>query len=118
LEIENARLEKLVAVLSLDKAMLNGYAECFHDRLHDELLDRELFADLREAGALAARWQNEYNHRRPHNGLKYLPPADVAMTRGGSAPKPPAFLSPESEGRKTEGHRSTNQDQTLIAVGT
>ena len=37
----------------------NGYQESFFSRLRDELLDVELFADLREAKALAARWQNE-----------------------------------------------------------
>jgi putative transposase len=96
----------------------NGYAESFHGRLRDELLDRELFTDVREAKALAARWQNEYNHRRPHSALKYMTPAAFAATLGGSAPKPPAFPSPESEGKKVDGDRLTNLDPTLIAVGT
>ena len=56
----------------------NGYAESFHSRLRDELLNAELFADLREAKALAASWQNEYNHRRPHSSLGYLAPAAFA----------------------------------------
>jgi putative transposase len=47
----------------------NGYAESFHGRLRDELLDAELFADLAEAKALAASWKNDYNHRRPHSSL-------------------------------------------------
>jgi len=96
----------------------NGYAESFHGRLRDELLDRELFADVREAKSMAARWQNDYNHRRPHSALKYLTPAAFAASLGGSAPKPPAFPSPESEGHKTDGDRLTNQDPTLIAAGT
>ncbi|MBL8965183.1 MAG: transposase, partial [Phycisphaerae bacterium] len=53
----------------------NGYAESFHSRLRDELLNAELFADVVEARALAARWKNEYNHRRPHSALGYIPPA-------------------------------------------
>jgi putative transposase len=96
----------------------NGYAESFHGRLRDELLDRELFADVREAKALAARWQSDYNHHRPHSALKYMTPAAFAMTLGGSAPKPPAFPAPESEGQNVNGERSTNLDPTLIATGT
>jgi len=53
----------------------NGYAESFHSRLRDELLNAELFADVLEARALAARWKNEYNHLRPHSSLGYIPPA-------------------------------------------
>lgn len=56
----------------------NGYAESFHSRLRDELLNAELFADLREARALADRWRNEYNHRRPHSSPGYVPPAPPA----------------------------------------
>lgn len=72
----------------------NGYAESFHSRLRDELLNAEVFADVREAKALAAAWRNEYNHRRPHSSLKYLPPAQFAATLAGPAvgasPLPPA----------------------------
>lgn len=76
----------------------NGYAESFHGRLRDELLNAEVFADVREAKALAARWRHEYNHRRPHSSLKYLPPAAFAaqLSNGlagpavGAPPLPPA----------------------------
>jgi putative transposase len=72
----------------------NGYAESFHGRLRDELLNAELFADVREARALAAAWKNEYNHRRPHSSLGYVPPAVFAATLSappvGAAPLPPA----------------------------
>jgi transposase InsO family protein len=43
----------------------NAYAESFNSRLRDELLNAELFADVREARSLAEWWRNEYNHRRP-----------------------------------------------------
>jgi hypothetical protein len=56
----------------------NGYAESFHSRLRDELLNAELFADVREAKALAAAWREEYNHARPHSSLGYVPPAVFA----------------------------------------
>lgn len=72
----------------------NGYAESFHGRLRDELLNAELFADTREAKALAGAWKNEYNHRRPHSSLGYVPPAVFAATLSvppvGAAPLPPA----------------------------
>ena len=72
----------------------NGYAESFHGRLRDELLNAEVFADVREAKALAAAWRNEYNHRRPHSSLGYRPPAAFAATLAGppvaAAPLPPA----------------------------
>lgn len=58
----------------------NGYVESFHSRLRDELLNAEVFADVREAKALAAAWRNEYNHRRPHSSLGYVPPAVFAAT--------------------------------------
>jgi transposase InsO family protein len=56
----------------------NGYAESFHSRLRDELLNAEVFDGLDNAKALAAKWRHEYNHRRPHSSLKYLPPAVYA----------------------------------------
>jgi transposase InsO family protein len=72
----------------------NGYAESFHSRLRDELLNAEEFADVREARALAASWRHEYNHHRPHSSLGYVPPAVfAAMLAGppvGTTPLPPA----------------------------
>ena len=72
----------------------NGYAESFNSRLRDELLTQELFADVKEARALAAWWRNEYNHRRPHSSLGYRTPASFAASlaappgRLGAAPLP------------------------------
>lgn len=97
----------------------NGYVESFHGKLRDELLNAELFADLREAQSLAAAWRNEYNHRRPHSSLKYQAPAEFAAAiaaLGGSAPKPPSSSPPESTGeKKLVGE---NMVQTLITTGT
>jgi transposase InsO family protein len=56
----------------------NGYAEAFHSRLRDELLDAEEFASLLEARVLAQQWQDEYNHERPHSSLGYRTPAAFA----------------------------------------
>ena len=108
----------------------NGYAESFFSRLRDELLDRELFADLREAKRLAALRQNEYNHRRPHSALGYLTPAafaancrqaaaDAALgawpqTPPGALPLDPGFFP---SGVKGEAKLETT-NLTLITTGT
>lgn len=65
----------------------NGYAESFHARLRDELLETEVFETLGEARALALKWRLEYNHRRPHSSLGYLTPARFA----GKCVAPPAL---------------------------
>jgi putative transposase len=53
----------------------NGYAESFHSRLRDELLNAEEFDSLLEARVLAQDWRDEYNHQRPHSSLNYRTPA-------------------------------------------
>jgi transposase InsO family protein len=58
----------------------NGYAESFHSRLRDELLNAELFTSLAEARLLAAEWREAYNHERPHSALGYQTPAEFAST--------------------------------------
>ena len=82
------RLAELTGVESLYIApgapWENGFAESFHGRLRDELLNAEVFADVAEAKALAAGWRNEYNHRRPHSSLGYVPPAVYASRCAGS----------------------------------
>ena len=56
----------------------NAYSETFVSRLRDELLDRELFANLKEARALAGDYREHYNQSRPHGALGYLTPAEFA----------------------------------------
>lgn len=86
----------------------NGYAESFHGRVRDELLDAELFADLAEAGSLACQWKNDYNHRRPHSSLGYVTPAEYAATlRLGKLRATPSACP-----------ASTDQPSTLITTGT
>jgi putative transposase len=101
----------------------NGYAESFFSRLRDELLNAELFADLREAKTLAATWQSEYNHRRPHSSLGYLSPAAFAAkcSEGrqslGALPPNPRLLSPPVEEAETKPE-GANMVPTLITTGT
>ena len=56
----------------------NAYSETFISRLRDELLDREVFANLKEAKVLAEDYRDHYNQRRPHGALGYLTPAEFA----------------------------------------
>ena len=57
----------------------NGYIESFNGKLRDELLDREVFYNLREAQVLIEDWRRHYNTQRPHSALGYRPPAPDAM---------------------------------------
>jgi len=89
----------------------NGYAESFHSRLRDELLNAELFSGLREAKSLAAGWKNEYNHRRPHSSLGYRTPASYAASLAG----PSVGAAPLPAARQAE---EPKEALTLITPGT
>ena len=63
----------------------NAYSETFISRLRDELLDREVFANLKEAKVLAKDYRDHYNQKRPHGALGYLTPAEFAAIEALSA---------------------------------
>lgn len=54
----------------------NGHIESFHDKLRDELLNREVFGSLLEAQVLLESWRREYNGFRPHSSLGYKTPKE------------------------------------------
>jgi putative transposase len=56
----------------------NAYSETFISRFSDELLKREVFADLLEAKVLVDDYREHYNHNRPHSALGYQTPAQFA----------------------------------------
>ena len=58
----------------------NAYSETFISRFSDELLKREVFADLLEAKVLVEDYRGHYNHHRPHSALGYRTPAEFAAT--------------------------------------
>ena len=60
----------------------NAYSETFISRFSDELLKREVFADLLEAKVLVEDYRDHYNHQRPHSALGYRTPAEFAMAVG------------------------------------
>jgi putative transposase len=57
----------------------NGYIESFNGKLRDELLNGEVFDTVIEAKVITERWRREYNQKRPHSSLGYLPPAPEAI---------------------------------------
>ena len=54
------------------------FIESFNGTFRGECLNRWIFTDGREAQAIIEQWRQEYNHRRPHSSLGYLPPAVFA----------------------------------------
>jgi putative transposase len=55
----------------------NGFIESFHGSMREEILDQEIFENLRQARQKILRWINEYNTQRPHSALEYKTPMDV-----------------------------------------
>lgn len=53
----------------------NVYIESFNARFRDELLNGEIFYNLKEAQVLIEQWRKHYNTKRPHSALGYRPPA-------------------------------------------
>jgi putative transposase len=70
----------------------NCYVERFNGTMRDELLDGELFHSVAEARVVIAGYFDEYNHHRPHRGLKMRTPiafdraerTRLSQTKGGS----------------------------------
>ena len=46
-----------------------GKEERFHRTLKEEVLKREVFADIEATQRRFDRWRNEYNNERPHDGI-------------------------------------------------
>jgi transposase InsO family protein len=67
----------------------NGYAESFHSRLRDELLNMEEFDSVRHARAHATAWREDYNGYRPHSSLGGLPPDEFARRCADYVPAAP-----------------------------
>jgi hypothetical protein len=57
-----------------------GKDERFHRSLKAEVLGGPLFADLAAAAQALDRWRHIYNHKRPHEALDLMVPADRYRT--------------------------------------
>ena len=80
----------------------NAYSETFISRFSDELLKREVFADLFEAKVLVEDYRDYYNHHRPHSALGYQTPAEFAAT---------AYLD-----RKVKNSEKTEELETVLTL--
>lgn len=69
---------------------LNAYIESFNRRFRDELLNAEVFGNLREAQVLVEDYRRRYNHPRPHSSLDYATPAAFAAACLAAGAQPPA----------------------------
>lgn len=78
-----------IVTIEPGKPWQNGSSESFNGTLRAECLDREWFANLREAKIVIEQWRWEYNTQRPHSSLGYRTPAEV-----GAAAR--AAMTPES----------------------
>lgn len=58
----------------------NAFSESFNSRFRDELLDREVFASLREAKVLIEDHRVHYNDGRVHSSLGYRTPSEFATS--------------------------------------
>jgi transposase InsO family protein len=77
----------------------NGYAESFHGKLRDEVLDREEFASVLEARVVSRAWKEEDTTVRPPSALGYRTPAEF----GASCPRADSAALRRPEGT-TEGN--------------
>lgn len=96
----------------------NCYIESFHDKLRDELLNRELFGTLAEARVILESWRVEYNEERPHSSLGKLTPTEfaVAQRNFGLLPVPlPRDLLPPKLAQRSISSENLNQQPTTTA---
>lgn len=89
----------------------NAHIESFHDKLRDELLNRELFGSLREAQVILEQWRRDFNEQRPHSSLRYQTPGEFA----GRPPRAtPVGLRPPCVARG--GHVSRTNDRATAEL--
>jgi transposase InsO family protein len=83
-----------------------GKDERFHRTLKQELLDREIFADLDAAQARFDAWREIYNRKRPHQALDYATPASRYQDSPRKMPEtiaPPDYET-QAQVRKVDDH--------------
>ena len=74
------------------KPVENGFIESFNGRLRDECLNVEVFFTLEDAQETLTRWQEDYNHLRPHSSLQDMTPAAFAANWSALPQRVPAAL--------------------------
>ena len=70
---------RTLASLLVDSPWEIEFCESFNSRFRDELLNGEVFYNLKEAQVIIEEWRKHYNTKRPHSALGYRPPAPEAI---------------------------------------
>lgn len=86
-----------------------AWVESFHDKLRDELLNREWFGSLREAQVVLDGWRDEFNQERPHMSLGYQTPDEYAEQRATELAEP----DEAPDRRSVEGLVSSSSSSAL-----
>jgi len=87
------------------KPVQNAFIESFNSRFRDECLSQHWFASLSHMRSVVDNWRDDYNHRRPHSTLGYMPPAVFAarcrQRAGDTAPRQTSttIQPPDSEAK-------------------
>lgn len=72
-----ARDQKIdIQYIQPGRPMQNGFIERFNGSYRREILDAYVFFELHEVRKLTAEWIDEYNYRRPHEGLNNATPKE------------------------------------------
>jgi putative transposase len=66
----------IIQYIQTGKPMQNGFIERFNGSYRREILDAYVFFELHEVRKLTAEWMDEYNNRRPHEGLNNATPIE------------------------------------------
>ena len=92
----------------------------FSARFRDEFLGLEIFDSLPTARQLTNRWQEDYNHRRPHSSLGYRTPRQFAAGLSTSTPVVEDLRSGGKPGYRAskQSDETTSLTQTVITAGT
>ncbi len=85
----------IIQYIQPGRPMQNGFIERFNGSYRREILDAYVFFELHEVRKLTAEWMDEYNHRRPHEGLNNATPKEwlEKIRSGNEANAVGAFVS-------------------------
>ena len=56
----------------------NAFIDSFNGKLQDECLNETLFSSMTDAREELNKWQEDYNHQRPHSSIGNLTPSEFA----------------------------------------
>ena len=68
------------------KPIENCFVESFNGTLRRDYLDAHWFDDLAQARRVIESWRLDFDHDRPHSGVRELTPAEFATLREPTAP--------------------------------